>query len=188
VVGHPDAGEDGGLAEAPATVEAPAQATRAGAQRKPARRGRQGERRLRGRMALSARGTASLGLVQARGWRQSARRLLGREKQAQGMPDDRMATGFEADAGLQRIELAVERVAQGDGDPHRQDAGGLVSCGTSLGQDRPPRTGDSAKTGGQWEHSPEEFIQKLFFVNRKEAIRHSSLASVSHQPRGPRLG
>src|SRR2546428_5837614 len=54
------------------------------------------------------------------------------------MPDDLIATGFEADAGFQRIEIAVERVTQGDGDTHRQDAGGLVSFGTSLGHDRPP--------------------------------------------------
>jgi hypothetical protein len=62
-------------------------------------------------MVLSARGTASSGLVPWLGWRWSARRLLGLEKQAQGMPDDLIATGFEADAGLKRIERAVERVA-----------------------------------------------------------------------------
>jgi hypothetical protein len=32
------------------------------------------------------------------------------------MPDDLIATGFEADTSLQRIEIAVEFVAQGDGD------------------------------------------------------------------------
>jgi hypothetical protein len=62
-------------------------------------------------MVLSARGTASSGRVPSLGWRQSARLLVGREKQAQGMPDDLIATGFEADAGLQRIERAVECVA-----------------------------------------------------------------------------
>jgi hypothetical protein len=36
-----------------------------------------------------------------------------------------------------------------------------------LGHDGPPRTGDRAKTGVKWEHSTEEFIQKIFFVNRK---------------------
>jgi len=84
----------------------------------------------------------SLGLVHALGWRQAARWLLGGEKQAQGMADNLIATGFETDAGLQRIEIAVERLAQGDGDTHRQDAGGFLSCGT-------------------------DFIQEIFFVNRK---------------------
>jgi hypothetical protein len=83
------------------------------------------------------------------------------------MPDDGIATGFEADAGFQCIEIAVERVTQGDGDTHRQDAGGLIAFGTSLGHGRPPRTVDSAKTGVKWAHSTEDFIQKLFFVNRK---------------------
>src|SRR3989475_9269986 len=83
------------------------------------------------------------------------------------MPDDLIATGVEADTGVQRIERAVERVTQGDGDTHRQDAGGLVAFGTSLGHDRPPRTVDSAKTEVKWEHSTEDFIQKTFFVNRK---------------------
>jgi hypothetical protein len=103
------------------------------------------------------------------------------------MPDDLIATGFEADAGLQRIEIAVERVTQGDGDTHRQDAGGLVSFGTSLWHEGPPHTIDSAKTGVKWEHSTEEFIQEIFFVNRKEATRQTSLASVSNQQRGPRV-
>jgi len=102
-----------------------------------------------------------------RRWCWSARLLLGLEKQAQGMPDDLVATGFEADAGLQRIERAVERVAQGDGDTYRSNAGGLVSFGTSLGHGRPPRTGDSTKTGVKWEHAAEEFIQEICFVNRK---------------------
>jgi hypothetical protein len=35
------------------------------------------------------------------------------------MPDDCIATGFEADAGFQRIEIAVEFVAEGDRDSHR---------------------------------------------------------------------
>jgi hypothetical protein len=83
------------------------------------------------------------------------------------MPDDCVTTGFEADAGLQRIKIAVERVAESDGDTHRQDTGGLVMFGTSLGHDRPPRMGDSTETGVKWEHSGEEFIQETFFVNRK---------------------
>jgi hypothetical protein len=91
------------------------------------------------------------------------------------MPDDLIATGFEADAGLQRIEIAVEFVTQGDGDTHRQDAGGLVSLRTSSGHGGPPRAIDSGKTGLKWEHIIEEFIQKIFFVNRKtDAVSHYS--------------
>src|SRR5262249_53745263 len=135
-------------------------------------------------MAVPAHGTASSGLVDFLGWRWLPRLLLGLEKQAQGMPDDLITTGFEADAGLQRIEIAVECVAQGDGDPHSQDAGGLVSCGTSSGHGGPPRAVDSEQTGVKWEHSTEEFIQKTFFVNRKYVTHHLCLASVSNQPRG----
>jgi len=83
------------------------------------------------------------------------------------MPEDRIPTGFEADASLQRIERAVEFVAQSDGDTHRQDTGGLVAFGTSLGHDRPPCTNDSTKMGVKWELLREEFIQEIFFVNRK---------------------
>src|SRR5712691_3334737 len=118
-------------------------------------------------MAVPARGTASSGLVDSLGWRRLICLLLGLEKQAQGMPDDLITTGFEADAGLKRIEIAVEVVAQGDGDPHSQDAGGLISCGTSSGHGGPPCAVDSEQTGVKWEHSTEEFIQKIFFVNRK---------------------
>jgi hypothetical protein len=35
------------------------------------------------------------------------------------MPDDFIATSFEANAGLQRIEIAVELVAEGDRNTHR---------------------------------------------------------------------
>jgi hypothetical protein len=62
-------------------------------------------------MAGSAGNTASSGLVQSLGRRWPPQRLLGLEKQAQGMPDDLIPTGFEADASLQRIEIAVEFVA-----------------------------------------------------------------------------
>jgi hypothetical protein len=101
------------------------------------------------------------------------------------MPDDLIATGFEADAGLQRIEIAVECVAEDNGDTHRQDTGGLVAFGTSLGHDGPPHTIDSAKMGVKWKHSAEDFIQKIFFVNRKQVTRQTSLASVSNPQRGP---
>jgi hypothetical protein len=103
------------------------------------------------------------------------------------MSDDLIATGFEADAGLKRIEIAVERVAQGDGDTHRQNAGGLVSFGTSLGHDRPPRAVDSAKTEVKWDRLTEEFIQKIFFVNIKWATGQISWASVRNPQRGPRV-
>src|SRR5439155_27304545 len=99
-------------------------------------------------MALSARGTGASGLGQARGWRRSARRLWRRKHEAQGMPEALIATGFEADAGLQRIERAVECVAHGDWDTDRQDAGGLVSFGTSLGHGGPPHD-QQRKNGGK---------------------------------------
>jgi len=183
VVGHPDAREHGGLAETQA------HATSAGAPRAPARRAPHGERRLGGRLALSARGTVSSGLVQVRrGW-WSTRLLLGLETQAQGMPDDLMATGLEADARRQRIARAVEVVAQGDGDTHRQDAGGLVSLRTSSGHGGPPRAMDSEKTGVQWEYSTEEFLHKIFFVNRKtDAVSHCSGLCEQSAARSPRRG
>src|SRR3989442_13394043 len=81
------------------------------------------------------------------------------------MPDGLIATGSEADASLQRIEIAVERVTQGDGDTHRQDAGGLVSFGTSLGHDRPPyRQGEN---GGEMGAPNRGFYTKDIFCKQK---------------------
>jgi hypothetical protein len=63
------------------------------------------------------------------------------------MPDDLIPTGFEADASLQRIAMAVEFVAQSNGDTHRQHAGGGGACGTSSGPREPPWAIDSKPTG-----------------------------------------
>src|SRR5512134_558446 len=131
-------------------------------------------------MAGSAGNTASSGLGQALGRRWPPRLRLGLEKQAQGMPDDLIPTGFEADARLQRIEIAVECIAQSDGDTHRQHAGGFVSCRTSSGHREPPWAIDSKQTGVKWEHSTEDFIQKIFCVNIKWTTRPISVASVSN--------
>jgi hypothetical protein len=103
------------------------------------------------------------------------------------MPDDGIATGFEADAGLQRIEIAVEFVAEGDRDTHCQDAGGLVAFGTSSWHGGPPWAVNSEQTGVKWEHSADYFIQEIFFVNRKDATRPTSRASVRQQQRDPRV-
>jgi hypothetical protein len=91
-------------------------------------------------LARSARGTGASGLGPAWGGRRSARRLWRRKHEAQGLPEALMATGFEADAGLQRIARAVECGAQGDG--------GLVSCGTSLGHGGPPQD-QQGENGGK---------------------------------------
>jgi hypothetical protein len=40
---------------------------------------------------------------------------LGFQEAAQGMADDLMATGFEADTRLEGIEIAVELLAHGNG-------------------------------------------------------------------------
>src|SRR5215467_5145579 len=97
-------------------------------------------------MTGSAGNTASSGLVQSLGRRWPPRLRLGLEKQAQGMADDLIPTGLEADARLQRIEIAVECVAQSDGDTHRQHAGGFVSCRTSSGHRDPPGAIGSMQT------------------------------------------
>jgi hypothetical protein len=45
------------------------------------------------------------------GWLRLPLVLLGLEELAQGMADDRIAAGFEADPGLKGIEIAVELLA-----------------------------------------------------------------------------
>jgi len=61
---------------------------------------------------------------------------LGFQEAAQGMADDLIATGFEADTRLEGIEIAVELLAQGNGHANGQYTGGLVSFGTSSGHSR----------------------------------------------------
>src|SRR5215813_5312467 len=124
-------------------------------------------------MASAAGSPASSGLGQWLGRRWPPRLLLRLEKQAQGMPDDLIPTGLETDARLQRIEIAVECVEQSDGDTHRQHTGGVVSCGTSSGHRGPPGAIGSMQTEVKQGHSREEFIQKIFFVNKKQATGKS---------------
>jgi hypothetical protein len=49
------------------------------------------------------------------------------------MADNLIAAGFEADPGLEGIEIAVELLAQGKGHADSQHTGGLISFGTSFG-------------------------------------------------------
>lgn len=79
----------------------------------------------------SARGTAPSWVMDALGRQRLPLMLLSLQELAQGMTDDRIAAGFEADAGLQGIKVAVELSAQGNGDSNGQDTGGLVSFRTS---------------------------------------------------------
>lgn len=50
---------------------------------------------------LPARGPTVSGGLDARGWPRLPLVLLGREELAQGMADDLIAAGFEADPGLE---------------------------------------------------------------------------------------
>ena len=84
-------------------------------------------------LAGSARATARSGVAEALGWHGPSLFLLGYKKEAQGMADDLIATAFEAEAGLEGIEIAVEFLAQGNGHSDGQHTGRLVSFGTSSG-------------------------------------------------------
>ena len=82
---------------------------------------------------LPARGPTVSGVLDTRGQPRLPCVLFGREELAQGLADDRIATGFEADPGLKGIEIAVEFVAQGKGNSDGQHTGGLIAFGTSSG-------------------------------------------------------
>jgi hypothetical protein len=80
-----------------------------------------------------ARGTAPSWIMDALGRQQQPLMRLSRKELAQGMTDNLIAAGFEADAGLQGVEITIEFVAQHKGDADGQDTGGLISLRTSSG-------------------------------------------------------
>ena len=66
-------------------------------------------------------------------WRGPSVALVGLEEETQGMANDLIAAGFEADARLQSIEIAVEFFAQGNRNADGQHAGGFIALRTSSG-------------------------------------------------------
>src|SRR5439155_24782322 len=133
VVGAADSRDHCSLAQAGAPVQATAERHGDGA---PPRQSSPGEPRVTRRLAVWARATAHSGLAEALGRRGPRLVLLGFQEAAQGMADDLIAAGFEADTRLEGIEIAVELLAQGNGHADGQHTGGLVSFRTSSDHSR----------------------------------------------------
>jgi hypothetical protein len=116
-------------------------------------------------LGSSARGTTPSWVMDALGQQRLPLMLLRLKELAQGMTDDLIATGFEADAGLQCIKVAVELVAQGNGDSNGQDTGGLVSFRTSSSHSGLHVCRRLREMGLKQALESLYFIRKIFIVN-----------------------
>lgn len=85
--------------------------------------------------------------------------LLSLQELAQGMADDFIAAGFEANPSLKSIEIAVELLAQGNGHADGQHTGRLVAFGTSSGP-----SGLHVLESSEWNWSKMGGFRYLFYT------------------------